>query len=334
MKKVVNMALQGGGAHGAFTWGVLDQIYEDDRLIIEGFSATSAGSMNAVVASYGYIQNGNSGARALLEEFWYNISTSTEAIRPNKYLPFSDLWKKWNYSVIGKVSSIMSPYQLNPYNYNFIRVILEQLIDFRELSTSSKLYISATNIRTGKQKVFYPEEITVDVVLASACLPQLFQAVKIGEDHYWDGGYLGNPPIFPLFEDSKTQDVIIVHLNPVECQKLPTDAKEISNRISEITFNSSLISELKTIAFHNMLIKEGWLKEEYSDKIKKILVHSIKSDEALLDFDPYSKLDTDWNFLTRLRDLGKEVAKEWLDAHFLQIGQESTVELEKEYLSN
>ncbi len=333
IKKKIHMALQGGGAHGAFTWGILDKILEDGRLEIDGLCSTSAGSLNAAVFAYGMLKNGNEGARKLLHDFWKSVSEiahhSAEAPTP-----YDNMIRYYNLSLFDSLSHIVSPYQFNPFNYNTLRDVLAKHVNFDELkkAESTNLFISTTVVRTGKVRIFNTSELSLDVIMASACLPYLFQAVKIEDEYYWDGGYMGNPAIFPLFYHGNTNDVVVVHINPMTRSKLPTNANEIMNRINEVTFNSSLLHEFRAIAFVNKLLEENWLKDEHKHKLRNIFVHSIRADEALHDFDVSSKFDTHWHFLTSLRDLGRIEATKWLEDHFDKIGNQSTVDLHKEFL--
>ncbi|AIL65616.1 Patatin [Rickettsiales bacterium Ac37b] len=333
-KKIVHLALQGGGAHGAFTWGILDKLLEDGRLDIDGIAATSAGSMNAIMYSYGYMEGGIDGARQKLYDFWQHVSSYSSSFIPD-YPPLEKLYYQMMYIASISLGSIFSPYQSNPYNINFLKNILDQLIDFDKLKACkcNSLFISATNVRSGNVKVFTNKELSIEVVLASAALPNLYQAVKVGQDYYWDGGYMGNPPIFPLFYHGKTRDVIIVHINPMYRHNIPKTANEIANRINEITFNSSLLKEFRSIAFVNKLIEEKWLKDKFASKLRHILVHSIRADHALRDYDVASKFDSSWKFLTHLRDIGRHTASNWLHEHFSKIGKISTVDLYKDFLN-
>ena len=306
---------------------------QDGRLNIDGICATSAGSLNAAIFAYGRMKNGADGAREALEKFWSSVrSASHHSTEPPT--PFDNFIRYCNYSYLDSLSHAISPYQFNPFNYNVLRDILVKQVDFDELKQckSNNLFISATNVRTGKVRIFNNPELSVDVVMASSCLPNLFQAVKIEDEFYWDGGYMGNPSIFPLFYHGKTKDVIIVHINPMVRSKLPTNSNEIMNRINEITFNSSLLHEFRAIAFVNKLLEEGWVKDEYKHNLHHILVHSIRADEALHDFDVSSKFDTHWHFLTSLRDLGRIEAKKWLDTNFNHLGKKSTIDLRREFL--
>lgn len=336
----MNLALQGGGAHGAFAWGVLDKLIEDGRISVEGLSATSAGSMNAVVYAYGKMTGGPDGAREALENFWHEISRAGDLYSPVKLMP----WEMWqsngnvdhslSFWLFESMTRLFSPYQFNPFNFNPLRDVLEKTVDFDKLHACkcTTLFISATNVRTGKVRVFRNEEITPDVVMASACLPFLFQAVEIGGEHYWDGGYMGNPALYPFFYHTKTHDVIILHINPLLQEKVPTDPVEIQDRVNEITFNGSLLKELRAVAFVNKLLDEGWLKEEYRSHFKHVLVHSIKADEALQDLTVSSKFNCDWNSLKSLRDKGRDTAEQWLRENYSDIGKRSTVDVQQEYL--
>lgn len=338
--KTINLALQGGGAHGAYAWGVIDALLEDGRIEIEGVSGTSAGAMNAAVYAYGKLSGGTEGARQALADFWREMSLAGEAFSPVRQLP----WETWlgpysmdaslTFNLFDNMTRVFSPYEWNPFNFNPLRAIVERSVDFDVLHqhSSTKLFISATNVRTGKVKVFTNEDVTLDAVMASACLPFIYKAVEIDGEHYWDGGYMGNPALFPFFYRCESRDVMIVHINPMERDEVPMSAPDIMNRINEISFNSSLVRELRAIDFVAKLIDEEWLKEEYRDRLKKILVHSIRSDEALADLSVASKFDLGWGFLQDLRDRGRAEARGWLDRHFDHLGEQSTVNLKSAYL--
>jgi len=339
-RKTVNVAIQGGGSHGAFAWGVMDRFIEDGRLKIDGLCGTSAGAMNAVVFAYGNMMGGPEGARQALEDFWKKISDTGAMYNPIRETPWGR-WlgrlmpeNSWAFHMFDITSRIFSPYQFNPMNINPLRDILKDCVDFDVLRRcqDTKLFISTTRVRCGNVRVFTTDEITLDVVMASACLPQLFQAVEIDGEHYWDGGYMGNPAIFPLFYNTDTRDVLVIHINPLERDTLPTDAEDIMDRLNEITFNSSLIREMRAIAFVTKLIEEDWLKEEFKNRLKKILVHSIRADRVLADLKVASKFNNDWGFLTDLRDRGRDTADLWLKENYDRIGVESTVDLRREFL--
>jgi NTE family protein len=337
--KRVNLALQGGGAHGAFAWGILDKLAEDGRLDIEGLSATSAGSMNAVVYAQGRMNGGNDGARAALEKFWRNISEAGQNFSPVRASGWEaalglGLELSPSYVLFETLTRTFSPYQFNPFNFNPLRDVLAKNVDIDAIHACNcvELFICATNVRTGQPRIFRNQEVTLEAVLASACLPFLFQAVEIDGEHYWDGGYMGNPALYPFFRHTQSRDIVIAHINPIVRPQLPTTASEIQNRLNEITFNSSLLRELRAIAFVTKLIEQDWLKDEYRDKLKHILIHSIRADEALCDLTVASKFRTDWAFLCGLRDLGRAAAARWLERAYDHLGHHSTVDLRSEYL--
>ena len=346
-QKTLNLALQGGGAHGAFTWGVLDALLEDGRLDFEGVTATSAGAMNAAALAYGKSVGGNEKAREVLEQFWYEIAKTGafySPVRRNPFElmqglnPFTQNWAMDNsasFAMFEVMKNTFSPYQFNPLNINLLKDVLERVIDFDVVHDCAclELFISATNVRNGTSKIFRNKEVTIDVLLASACLPFLFQAQEVEGDAYWDGGYMGNPALWPLFYDAKCRDILIVHVNPLTRDEIPTEAYAIENRINEITFNTALLKELRAISFVKKLIHEDMLKDEYKDQYKDILLHAVRADAVMADLSIASKFDTDWNFLQHLRDQGREQGKNWLEKHYKSINKNSTVDIEKDYLN-
>jgi NTE family protein len=341
-KKRINLALQGGGAHGAFAWGVLDQLLADGRLEFEGISGTSAGSMNAVVLAYGLHIGGADEARRALERFWRAVSAAGERYSPLSAFPWEKQLMQWNrdqswsFQMFKAMTSTFSPYQLNPVNFNPLRDLLIEQVDFAELNKckKTKLFLSATNVQSGNVRVFNTDEVTADAVMASACLPFLYQAVEIDGHAYWDGGYMGNPALFPLFYNTDTRDVLIIHINPIVRDGTPTAPHEIDDRVNEISFNSSLIKELRAVAFVQKLLDEGWLKDEYRDQMKYVLIHSLRADQALADLSAASKMCTDWEFLTMLRDRGRAATQEWLTKNYEDVGKRQTVDLRSEFLSS
>ncbi len=341
-RKRINLALQGGGAHGAFTWGVIDQLLADGRIDIEGISGTSAGSMNAVVYAWGNFSGGHAGARVALEGFWRAVAETSKAFSPLQATPWEKLSKTrgdenaFAFEAFKMVTNAFSPYQLNPFNFNPLLDILNEQIDFKALNTcqETKLFLSATNVRSGQVRVFNTSEVTAQSVMASAALPQLFQAVEIDGEPYWDGGYMGNPALFPLFYDTEARDVLIVHINPIEREGTPTSPAEIYNRVNEISFNSSLIKEFRAIAFVQKMMDEGWLKPEFRDRMKYVLIHSLRADKVLADLSIASKFSSDWDFLLELRERGRAAAAEWLKQHFDELGVRSTVDLRAEFLNS
>ncbi len=339
-KKKINLGLQGGGAHGAFAWGVLDYLLEDGRLEIDGLSATSAGSVNAAVLTSGLVNNDKDEARQKLHEFWLAISQSQNgSMLSSSYNlhNFSDEAAEYSlsnspfYKMFDLVSHVMSPYQFNPFNINPLKEIIEKHVDFDAINKNKKikLFLCATNVETCKVKIFSTPDISVDTVLASACLPFLFQAVEINGEYFWDGGYIGNPAIFPLIYSCDSTDVIIVHINPIFRPGVPKTSSEILNRINEVSFNSSLMREMRAIAFVSSLIDKKIIKEH---AMKKMLIHSIRSDEDMTKFDVSSKMNTDWKFLTYLRDRGRTVAKQWIKKNYDKIGIESSIDIRGEFL--
>jgi NTE family protein len=329
--KPIALALQGGGAHGAFTWGVLDKLLEDGRLDIKAISGTSAGAMNAAVLAQGFAEGGPDKARETLETFWRSVSR-LGAASPIRRSFIDMLTGNWSmdqsaaYNWFDLASRVVSPYDANPLDINPLLDLLEQTIDFDQVHCCQhiKLFVSATNVRTGKIKVFEGHELTPAMVMASACLPRLFKAVEIDGEHYWDGGFMGNPPIFPIFYKSDLADIVLVQINPIERAELPRSARDIDNRLNEITFNSSLLRELRAISFVGRLIEDGKLT---GDEYTHARMHHIEASDELGPLSASSKLNTEWPFLLHLRDIGRETAAAWLDAHAASIGVSSTLDL-------
>lgn len=340
--KTINLALQGGGAHGAFCWGVLDYLLQDGRLQFEGVSATSAGAANAVVLAQGLLNGSNDEARKVLHDFWESISVagipySSFKPFPNTNLTGAAVFDKFSldnsllYYTFDTLTKVFSPYQFNPMNVNPLRSILEKKVNFAEIRSKSKLqlFLCATNIETCKIRIFTNKDVSAESVLASACLPYLFQAVEIQGEFFWDGGFIGNPPIFPIIYSCQSQDVVIVHINPINRKGVPKNVTEILNRVNEISFNSSLMREMRAISFVSKLIDNKTIAE---GKMKKMFIHSIRSDEEMATHSVSSKMNTDWNFLIYLKDKGREVAKLWLEENYDKIGKSSSVDLDKEFL--
>jgi NTE family protein len=334
----VNLALQGGGSHGAFTWGVLDRLLEDGRFDIDAVSATSAGAVNAVAMAHGVSRGGREGARDKLEELWRVISRKGGVWSPRNpfdawlsagpFAPLVGLQALWLQSLGG----LFSPYDVNPFGLNTLRDVLLEVVDFDHLKTcpvATRLFVAATNVRSGKIRIFENAEISVDSVLASACLPNVFKAVEIGEEAYWDGGFMGNPAIFPLIYKGASRDVVVVHVNPIRREDVPHTAVDIHDRMNEISFNSSLMREMRAIAFVQKLMAEERLD---ADRYKSMLIHDIRDDEGMEAFGADSKLSTDWDMLTRLRDLGRAAAGRWLDGPAAHVGERSTTPLQELYL--
>lgn len=334
--KSINLALQGGGAHGAFTWGVLDALADEPRLVIDGITATSAGAMNAAVYAHGMAQDGAKGAKKALHDFWEDISQEgssygTSGNVQSAFLSGMEAFSRsMYYKFFENFTNLFSPYEFNPLNINPLRDVLERHVEFDHLdSCQTKLFICATNVRSNKIKIFYNEEVTADAVLASACLPMLFQAVEIDGEAYWDGGYMGNPALYPLVYNTDTEDIIIVHINPIERDEVPHTSEEIANRVNEISFNSSLLREMRAFEFARTLVEEDWIKPEYKGhfRFNHLRMHAIRADEVTSQYSMASKFTPDWDFLCGLRDQGRKVAKKWLKKNFDDIGTRSTLDL-------
>jgi NTE family protein len=335
--RTINLALQGGGAHGAFTWGVLDRLLDEKDLAFEGLSATSAGAMNAAAFAYGLAVDGREGAREALAGYWKRVSNAARLgpLQPNHIdSMLGDHKLTWSpiFNLIDFVTRVLSPYQFNPANYNPLRDVVEQSIDFDVLKRPDcpvKLFLSATNVRTGKVKIFAGTEISASAVMASACLPTMFHAVEIDGEAYWDGGYMGNPALFPLIYNCTSTDIVIVHINPLYRKELPYAAGDILNRINEISFNSSLMREMRAVSFVTGLVKENRIVDQ---DIKRMLIHSIADDEFMGALSPTSKYNADWDFLVFLRDQGRKCAGDWLVKNFIKLGVESSIDIDQLYL--
>lgn len=327
-EKSINLALQGGGSHGAFTWGVLDKLFEDDRIWVEAVSGTSAGAMNAVVAAQGMYEGGGEGARRRLEEFWRAVSKAGQS-SPVQRTPWAKLTGDWSldsspaYVMLNAMRGIVSPYD-SPVSYNPLRDLVAKMVDFDKVRACAdmEIFIAATTVETGRVRVFERDEMSLDVVMASACLPHLFKAVEIDGKHYWDGGYMGNPPLYPFFYNSPANDIVIVQINPVVREGEPKSAAEIQNRINEITFNSSLLHELRSIDFVTRLLEDGKLDPaEY----RRMNLHIVQSRKRMRVLDASSKLNSEWAFLRHLFEIGRTATANWLKWHYDDIGVRSTV---------
>jgi NTE family protein len=327
----VDLALQGGGAHGAFTWGVLDRLLEEPWLEIDGISGTSAGAMNAAVLIDGHAVGGAEGARAALERFWRSVSEAAR-LSPLRRTPLDMLLGRWtlDYSpafiAMDLASRLFSPYDLNPGGSNPLREILAQSIDVGRLARAPiKLFVTATNVRTGRGRVFRNAEISPDVLLASACLPTLFQAIEIDGEAYWDGGYSGNPTITPLVRECASSDTILVAINPIERPGTPRTARDILNRLNEISFNAVTLKELRMIALLRRVADPGNSEGALWARMR---VHLVAS-QLMTELGYSSKLNAEWEFLSMLRDEGRRAADAFLGAHGANLGQRSTVELDR-----
>ena len=333
--KKVGIALQGGGAHGAFTWGVLDRLLEAEYIVADAMCGTSAGAVNALVCAYGLHVGGPVKAKEMLEILWRKVAQAGSFFQPSafdKLFSDGDIHNSPGYMLYNNMTQYMSPYNFNPFNYNPLRDILTDLIDFKELHMYSKkkLFICATNVKTNRAKIFSNKDITVDSVLASACLPQLFQAVEIDGEYYWDGGYMGNPPVFPLITNTNLHDIVLIKINSINISSVPTSARDIADRVNEISFNSSLINEMKLIHYRNELLRNGILKTD--DKAnREIFVHTISGYDALSQLSYSSKMNTSWDFLLSLKERGRQTASKWLESDFKQVGIKSTFDVEEHF---
>jgi NTE family protein len=325
----IDLALQGGGSHGAFTWGVIDRLFEEPWLRVEGISGTSAGAMNAVAIAHGWREGGAQGAREALDRFWRQVAQAA-VFSPLQRSPIDRLMNRWSmghspaYVAMDLVSRVFSPYDLNPFGLHPLQDILAKVIDFDQLAASPiKVFVTATNVRTGRGRVFRSAEITPDVLLASACLPTLFQAVEIDGEPYWDGGFTGNPTITPLVRESDADDVILVQINPLERPETPRSAAEILNRMNEVSFNAPLMKELRMIALLRQVADCG---AGEGARWASMRMHRIMTDE-LCHLDASSKLNAEWDFLSLLRDKGRRAADTFLKTHGDDLGQRSTLDL-------
>jgi NTE family protein len=329
----INVALQGGGSHGAYTWGVLDRLLADDCIKIEAVSGTSAGAMNAVVMAEGLVEGGRVKAREQLADFWQRVAYRLPPGAPGWDRSWTKTWEQaWGLdqglgpAMISWWTQLASPYDFNPLNINPLRDALLREVDFDRVKNckSLKLFVTATNVRTGQIKVFSGNEITADAVMASACLPSMFQAVEIGREFYWDGGYMGNPAIKPFFRNCDSSDVLLVQLNPIQRPEIPRTAWAISNRVNEISFNGPLLAELKQVEFVNKRLDLG---EMQGTDYRQIFLHRVGGGDDLSTYPASSKLDSSIELITELRNLGYKAMDQWLTDNREHLGQVSTLPL-------
>lgn len=329
--KRINLGLQGGAMHGAFTWGVLDRLLADERIYIEAVTGASAGALNAVALAQGLAHGSRTEARATLRLFWERLS-KTFAVTPLGFASKMTGPGNWGlknspiYVMLDMCSRITSPYQFNPLNFNPLRVLLNDMIDFEQVRAEKhvKIYISATNVETGRARVFHTHELTADHLLASSCVPTAFQAVEIDGKYYWDGGYMGNPPLWPLIDHSRSNDVLIVQIDPFFRKGAPKTGPDILERMTEIMFNASLMHELRMIDFVTRLLEDGRLKQT---GYRHIHVHMIGDQDLFGPLGASSKLNTSDAFMEMLFEGGVRAADRWLEANFQHLGQKSTLDL-------
>jgi len=332
----LDLALQGGGSHGAFTWGVLDRLLEDEGLHFSGVSGTSAGALNAAVMATGWRRGKREGAREALTAFWQDVSRSGSIFSPfsaghaNALNDNFKLDKLPGYQWMSSFFRSFSPYEFNPLNLNPLRDVLRRHVDEDAVHASGlRLFITATSVTTGQARVFTGREISVDALLASACLPFLFQAIHIDGEPYWDGGYTGNPAIYPLIYQTAALDILLVRINPLVRDGTPQRSEEILDRLSEITFNASLMSEMRAISFVSRLVREGKLDP---GRYKDLRLHMVADDDGLSPYGANSKFNTDRSFLEELFELGRNAAAGWLKQHRGDIGVRSTLDIDREFL--
>jgi len=330
-KKSINLALQGGGAHGAFSWGVVDRLLEHPEIRIESVSGASAGAMNAVVLADGIVRGDKEGARERLRYFWEKVGESAR-MSPMQRTVFQRFNDSWNldqspgYLFFDVLSRIASPYDLNPLDLNPLRDVLCEVVDFDALHEYGhlKLFVSATNVETGRSRVFDQSELNADHVMASAALPFMFKAVHIDGGSYWDGGFMGNPPLWPIFDNAESDDVLIVQINPFRRVGAPRAARDIVSRLNEITFNASLLKELRAVDFVNQLMAAGRLE---GTGYRNVNMHMIQDEAFLASLGASSKMNAEKEFLELLFDKGREAADSWLDHHFDDVGVRSSLHI-------
>jgi NTE family protein len=329
--KHISVALQGGGSHGAFTWGVMHRLMSEPRLYIDGISGTSAGAMNAVVFADGFLKGKRQGAIDGLAEFWHRVSRMSPIPRmfPRGIPGLSDGWAVDNdpsFMLLDFMTRMMAPRQFNPLKLDPLGDLLRELVDFEQLRAHPevKLFVTASNVRTCKSRIFRTHEITPATLMASACLPLLFEAVEVDGEFYWDGGYLGNPAIYPLIHECDSSDVVLVQINPLNRPDVPVTSRDILNRINEMTFNASLVREMHGFATISQLVESGALND---DRYVAVRFHEISAEAELADMGALSKMNTEPEFLEHLHQMGYEAADRWVSENFERIGWESTFDI-------
>jgi NTE family protein len=335
--KRVAIAMQGGGSHGAFSWGVMDRLLEDGRFEIEGLTGTSAGGMNAAAVVQGMMKGGNQGAREEMREFWKAISDSGKNSMLNNRGPIDKMLGKYTmyhspgYIMFDYLSRIFSPYELNPMQVDPLKDVIMKSFDFDALRQykGMKLFLCATHVYTGKLRIFSLDELRPECLLATACLPTIHNAVMVDGEYYWDGGFIGNPVFFPLIYDCETPDIIMIQLNPTVREKLPKTTREISDRLNEVTNNASVVREMRAISFISDLIDDGVIPK---DKMKRVFMHVIEDEEVFMELGWSSKLNTEWEFFTYLFEKGRIAADKWIKTNYDKIGKESTAPIREHFV--
>ena len=338
-RRTLNLALQGGGAHGAFTWGVLDRFLEDERIVIEGISGSSGGAMNGAVLAHGLCVGGATAARAALDRFWRRMSEQGW-LNPIRRTWLEKMQGTWNLDhspvalMVEEMALMFSPSQTEAINHNqsHLRTLLEETIDVAVLRERSpiKVFVGATHVRTGQPRIFRQDELSIDALLASACVPQFYPAVIIDGEAYWDGGYLGNPPLWPIIYECNSRDIVIVQVHPIRREDVPNNAAEITNRLNEIVFNAALMAQLRALSMITQIINEPGNSGPEASRIKKksFFIHIIEAEQAMRTLGMLSELNTDLDFLLYLKELGRESADHWLKRHFHDINHRSTFDID------
>ena len=334
--KRLNLALQGGGAHGAFTWGVLDRLLEDDRIAIDAVSGTSAGAVNGVAMASGLAIGGREKARETLASVWKQISLLS-VLSPLQPSPLDRMMGLGNmdfapgYRILDMLSRLWSPYEFNTLDINPLRSVLDAEVDFEAVRRCSamKLFVSATNVKRGRIKIFELEDMSLEAILASACLPDLHRAVEVEGETYWDGGFMGNPAIYPLIYSGGSPDVLLVQINPINIEETPTSAQAIIDRLNTITFNAGLMREMRAIHFVSELVDKGY---DDQGRLRRMYMHVIHAEDIMQNLGVSSKLNADWHFLHHLFELGRKRTDAWLEEHFAALGERDTVDVEEMYL--
>lgn len=337
-KKRLSIAMQGGGAHGAYTWGVLDRLLEEKDIVVEGVSGTSAGGMNAVATAQGIKEGGNEGARELLDKYWTVMSDKGKSsifkpgvkdIMMNKFT----MQNSPGFLMFDFMSKILSPYQMNPSNVDPLKDVIEELFDMEALNDYKdvKIFLAATHVYTGKLKVFsnVTNDLCVEALQATACLPTIHAAVMVKGEYYWDGGFIGNPVIYPLIYDCETSDVMLIKLNPTHRNRLPITASEIGDRLNEITNNTSIMREMRSMHFITKLIDDGIVAP---GSMKRMHVHLIEDEKSFMDLGWSSKLNTDMDFLMYLKNAGRKTTDKWLEKNYDNIGKKTTANVAEEFV--
>ena len=334
--KLATLALQGGGTHGAFTWGVLDRLLEDERIEIEGISGASAGAINAVLIAHGLTAGGREGARGALQAFWRGVASSPPLGLASAHWPEPPALSAHSPDPAIKgyvfLARFLSPYQLNPFNLNPLRDLLAAQVDFERIRSDCdiKLFIAATKVATGRLRLFSTRELTLEALLASACIPSLSHPVEIDGEAYWDGGLTANPPLRPLLYECEARDILVVLLHPLHRPEVPATAEEITHRLTEISFGSALSGELQGIALakreaESALFSLGRLER----RLRRLNLHMIDAQDVMSRLNVMSRFTTHRAFIEGLRDEGRSRADAWLKQNFRHIGSRSSLVLDE-----